>query len=212
MRLARPSAMVLVSVTLLAAGCSLKRELPRKHMYLLDAGTPEGLSPGAEGIVLRVRPARVYPPYDSRSFVYRRVDGTWESDYYHEFFVPPAELLTGQVRRWLAAVSGSWRIVEMGDRESATHTLDVRIHELFADYAQKGTRHAVIDLEFILHGTGSKSPESFERRYRREVPFDDSGPAALIAAWNAALRGILSDLVNDLNASAFAAPGLPHEP
>jgi uncharacterized lipoprotein YmbA len=199
--------MALLSLLLLAAGCfSLKREPPRKHMYVLDPGSPAGLSSGAEKMVVRVRPARIAPPYDSKSFVYRLADGTWESDYYNEFFAPPAELLTGQVRRWLAAVPGSWHIIEMGDRESATHTLDIRIHELFADYAQKGTRHAVIDLEFTVRASGPKSSEFFERRYRREVPFEASGPAALVAAWDGALNGILIDLVNDLNASAFPTP------
>ncbi len=193
--------LLLLAVCLLPGCVSLKREVPRKRMFGLEAGLPSGLRLSAEeGVVFYIRPASLAPPYDSRGFVYRKADGTWESDFHNEFFASPAALLTEQIRRWLAGAHGSVRVVEAGERARATHTLDIRVNALFGDYPEKGVRRAVMEMEFDLYAGGRPAGAAIlGRTYRREIPFEETGPDALVGGWNRAFEEILADLVNDLN-------------
>ncbi len=192
--------LLLLAVCLLSGCVSLKREVPRKRMFGLEAGLPSGLQPGAEGVVFYIRPVSLAPPYDTKSFVYRKADGTWESDFHNEFVASPAALFTEQVRRWLIGAHGSLRVVEADNRARATHTLDIRVNALFGDYPEKGVRRAVLEMEFDVYAGGRPDGAAiFHRTYRREIPFEETGPAALVGGWNRALEEILTALVNDLN-------------
>lgn len=190
---------------LVIPGCvSLKREPPRKRMFGLEAVRPVDLRMGAEGIGLQIRTALIALPYDSRGFVYRMADGTWQEDFHNEFFMPPAVLLTEQVRRFMVGMPGAPRIVEAGTREKATCILYIRVNELFGDYPHKGSRHGVLEMEFAIDAAEpSADVVWFERSYRREIPFEDSGADGLVAAWNTALEEILTELVGDLNAHGW---------
>ena len=110
-----------------------------------------------------------------------------------------SELLTEQVRRWLIGTHGSLRVVEADRRARASHTLDIRVNALFGDYPEKRVRRAVLEMEFDVYAGGRPDGAAiFRRTYRREIPFEETGPAALVGGWNRALEEILTALVNDL--------------
>jgi len=194
---------------LLISGCvSLKREPPRKRMFAIEVERPPALQSSAEGVVLQIRTARIALPYDGRGFVYRRGDGTWESDFHNEFFAPPAALITEQVRRWLSGPPGALRVVGDVDRDRATHVLFIRVNALFGDYPDEGTRRAVLELEFTIETVErSAGAVLFERGYRREIPFEEPGADALVDGWNRALDAILTEFVGDLNELWSSAAG-----
>ena len=92
------------------------------------------------------------------------------------------------------------RVVEADERARATHTLDIRVSALFGDYPKKGVRRAVLEMEFDIYAGGRPDDAALlSRTYRREIPFEETGPIALVGGWNRALEEILTDLVNDLN-------------
>ena len=92
-------------------GCSLKRNLPEQRRYALEAPRPEVSDPSAPGdLVIYLRVLRASPLYEGQEFVYRKKDGTFESDFHNQFFALPAQLITGEVRQWL---SGAGFIAEI---------------------------------------------------------------------------------------------------
>jgi hypothetical protein len=175
-------------------------------MFGLEAVRPSDLRLDAEGVLLQIRTARVALPYDTRGFVYRGSDGTWQTDFHNEFFATPAVLITEQVRRWLVGLPGALRIVEAGNQERATHILYIRVNALFGDYPDKGSRSAVMELEFALDDAEpSADAVLFERGYRREIPFEEPGADGLVDGWNRALEEILTEMVGDLNAEGLSS-------
>lgn len=203
----RTSCLPLLLAFLLLPGCvSLKREPPRKRMFGLEVERPSALRLRAEGVVLRIRTARIALQYDSRGFVYRRGDGTWESDFHNEFFASPAALMTEQVRRWLVRPPGALRVVGEIDRERATYILSIRVNALFGDYPDEGSRRAVLEMEFAIDAAErSAEAVSFERGYRREIPLEEPGADALVGGWDRALEAILTEFVGDLNDLGLSA-------
>lgn len=192
--------LVALLAAILLAGCfSLKREPPRKSRFAFDVARPAMPVFTHDAAVLFLRPVRIAHQYDSKGFVYRKKGGTYETDFYNEFFSPPGELFTETIRSWFTGPGLDVRIVDAVDRHLATHTLDVRVNALYGNFSGKNTPRAVLEMEFVLSapGTGEGEP-LFRKEYRRAVPFEEASARALVEGWNTSLEEILTELVTDL--------------
>ncbi len=70
------------------AGCSFTRSSPVKETYLLAPAVPPAIAKPQPGS-LRVGAVNVAAPFRARNFVVRDTELQYESDFYHEFIVPP---------------------------------------------------------------------------------------------------------------------------
>ena len=183
----------------LLSGCSLKKQAPIQHTYLVEATRGGDAHLTTSLATLRVREISVAAPFEGRNFVYRNSELNYESDFYHEFLVPPRALLTGQVRQWLAA-SGLFRAV-LGPTSKAdsTHHLEGSVGALYADFRNHSSPKAVVAIEFLLFNSQSPAPELlFHRSYREEIPAAGNSAEALAKAWSQGLAQILAALERDL--------------
>ncbi|MCZ6697181.1 MAG: hypothetical protein O7A63_11650, partial [Acidobacteria bacterium] len=108
-----------------AAGCSLKRNLPEQHRYALEARRPGGSGPSStpDDAVIHLRTLRASPHYEGQEFVYRKKDGTFETDFYNRFFVLPAQQITGEVRQWLSAAGLLHAVIGTTGVAGSSHVL-----------------------------------------------------------------------------------------
>jgi cholesterol transport system auxiliary component len=181
-------------------GClDLKKSYPEKRSFVLDVGVPQQETPSTGAVVLKINKFRVSPLFAGRAMVYRIADLQYESDFYDEWFVAPASLVTQQVHNWLSQSSG-FQLVGLGmNHVEPTHLLEGIVTEFYGDF--RGAPRAVFGLELhLLDATHERHP-FFRRTYRQDVPLSDRSPDALARGLTEALRMVLVDIVKDLAAA-----------
>jgi cholesterol transport system auxiliary component len=179
------------------AGClDLKKSYPEKRSFVLDVGEPQREARENGTIVVKINKLRVSPLFAGRAMVYRIADLQYESDFYNEWFVAPAALVTQQVHHWLSQISG-FQLVGLGmNHLDPTHLLQGTVTEFYGDF--RDTPLAVLGLDVhVLDAMHAHQP-LFRRSYHQEVPLGDRSPDALARGLTEALRLALVDMAKDL--------------
>ncbi|MCI0455064.1 MAG: PqiC family protein [Candidatus Dadabacteria bacterium] len=190
----------LVMLSLILTGCAtLEKNYPERNYYILNVSSHnQNTSPISEGI-LEVRRFEISPSFNTREFVYRKGDLSYESDFYNQFFRPPSSLITEEVRKWVSE-SGPFRyVVDPSNNVEPNYILEGNINELYGDFRTPDTPKSVMAVQFFLLEGGYTNPRIvFQSNYRREVVLGSNSPDDLVKGWNDALEQILTSLESDL--------------
>lgn len=191
----------LCAVALLAAGCSFTPP-PKPAYFMLDPGKP----PSMEAIRGTDKPATasvsfvdVAAPFASDGFVYQTSDEHWEVDPYNQFLVSPADMMTSILRNWTRD-SGLYASVAVpGAGGGQEYLIDCDLNELYGDFRNPAKPEAVITITAqVLKQTDKGRVLEQRRTFTHRVPVAERTPAALVTAWNDALREELSLLLRAL--------------
>lgn len=188
-----------LALGLLAAGCvNLRREFPVRQTFAL-AAAPAAAGPvaTAPGTALKIRPLRAVPPYQGKEFIYRRSDVRYEADFYNGFLVPPATLITTELRKTLAAPGRFERVVDAASALRTTHALEGALTALYGDYRRKDAPRAVLELTLTLLDN-SATTVFWQATYTQAVVIANATPETLVNGWNTALGAILTAVQKDL--------------
>ena len=192
----------LLAASLLLSGCvSVERSYPDKRYFVLDISLKESPQDPADSGILQMASARVSPRYADRNFVYRRSDTRFESDFYNQFLISPAALVTEELRRELSQAGLFKFVVGSANPLAPTHTMETMVNTLYGDFRDLKAPKAVIEMEFFLTQEASPSGIVFHKLYQRIVPVQERNPEALVRGWNQGLESISGSLVSDLKAS-----------
>jgi cholesterol transport system auxiliary component len=196
----------LIFITATATGCfDLKKSYPEKRSFVLDVGAPDQGTASHGSLVLKIHKFRVSPLFAGRAMVYRVADLQYESDFYDEWFVAPATLVTQQVYNWLSE-SESFQLVGLGmNHAEPTHLLEGTVTEFYGDFRE--VPRAVLGLELHLFDAGNERQSALRRTYHREVPLGERSSEALARGLTEALRMVLVDIAKDLAAAATLRTG-----
>jgi uncharacterized lipoprotein YmbA len=187
------------------SGCSFSRPAPVKNTFMLDPTLPSPAA-AAKPATLRIGAVNVAAPYRDRSFVYRTGELQFESDFYHEFFVAPASMLSQATGRALDSAKVFARVVPAGSApEEGDYVLEAFVSDLYAD-ARRNPAGAVLGATFYLTRTSFPSSVVWSRGYLERVALKDSSAESLAQAWNEALSRMLEALASDLAALDVRAP------
>ncbi len=182
-----------------ALGCmNLKSDYPEKHYYMFSAQrTGEPRSGSAEA--LRVRRFRASPAFAGKQMVYRTGRLTYESDFYNELFVRPADMVGEQTRTWLADSGLFAHVMDSAARAEARYVLDGTVLRIYGDYTDSDAPRAVLIAQFILSDDSGAAPRVVHMKdYSAEVAIPMAKPGALAEGWSEGLDAVLSDLEEDL--------------
>ena len=153
---------------------------------------------------LRVGVVNVAAPYRGKAFVYRQDELKFEADFYSEFFVAPAAMLSEATARALAAANVfRARRSRPARADAGDYVLDgfvVRALRRRARCRRSPPRRSR-SRSTCRRRTRSTPSVIWSREYRQRVPVAEATPDALARAWNAALSAILADLARDLAAA-----------
>jgi cholesterol transport system auxiliary component len=170
-------------------------------MFLLDPPLPAAAATAAKPGVLRVGTISVAAAFRGKNLVFRRSDLGYESDYYDEFFVPPATMLADALARGLAAAKVFRRVVAAGTAgNEGDYLLDGFAGEMYGD-VRGGRNAAVLRITFYL--TSMATPGTaplWTREYAQRVDIAASTAQALADGLNRALGAMVSELAADLAA------------
>jgi cholesterol transport system auxiliary component len=185
------------------SGCvSLDRSYPDKHYFVLEVNRDGKPSNQTANGILEVSDIRISPRYEGQSFVYRISDASYESDFYNQFLIAPAALLTEEVRRGLAQSRTFEYVINSSSQLQATHRLDGIVNALYGDFRNISASRAVLEIEFFLSKQLPTGTEIvMNKRYSKAVPLSGRSPDALVKGWDEALDGILTSLIADLKSA-----------
>ena len=179
------------------AGClDLKKSYPEKRSFVIDVGVPQQETPSKREMVLKIHKLRVSPLFAGRAMVYRVADLQYESDFYDEWFVAPATLVTQQIHNWLSGSAGFQLVVYGTNHVEPTHLLEGTVTEFYGDF--RDTPRAVLGLELNLLDAVHDRQPFFRRTYHQDVPLNDRSSDALARGLTEALRAVLVDLAKDI--------------
>ena len=190
----------LIVVAALLTACSFTRPSPVKQTYLLE---PVVLPAAAaqKNATLRIGALAVAAPFRGRQLVYRSDDLKYEADFYSEFFVTPAAMLSEATARALVSANLFKRVIPPGAApEDGDYVLDGFVNELYGDARDPAKPAAALSITFYLSALNPASGPSviWSREYQQRVPISGSSPDAVVRAWNTELASILGELARDL--------------
>ena len=188
----------------------LDKEYPERHFFILETVRPTKASdseaPFSEASfsesrpILRVRPFRISPSYSGTEFLYRTSESAIESDYYNEFLIPPARLVTESAVAWLQASGLFDAVLGSSSTLQASYVLEGNVRSMYGDYRQPDRAQAVLELQvFLAPEAASEERIVLQRSYSKRVDVSGSTSEALMAGWNQCLTEVLTDLEEDLN-------------
>lgn len=203
------SAIVAVALLVMTAvaGCQLTRPAPVKRTFLLEPPLPAAVAGAPKAASLRVGTVSVAAPFRDRAFVYRTDALSYESDFYNEFFVSPASMVSEATVKALNA-SGVFARVLPGSAaaDDGDYVLEGFVSSLYGD-ARKPIA-AEVAISWYLSRTAFPGKVVWSREYRERVPLTETTPDALASGLNSALGNVLAALARDLDAAEL--PAAPH--
>ena len=179
----------LLALPLLLAGCSLPtRPYVARRDWAFDIHRPTALPAPAHGPVLLVRDLSAGPGMEARGLQTRLPDGQVEVAFYDRWAVTPAEGIGDALRAWMLA-SGKFSAV-LGPASLATPDL-VLEGDVGSLYVECGAAHAVLGVRLLaMHGPAPRI--RLQRSIAATAPLAGQGPAAEVAAMNAALARVFA--------------------
>ena len=136
-------------IVLLYSGCASRKAIV-KDTFLLVAQRPgESIQADSE-TVLAVQPFSIAPAFGGKGLVYRTGENQYESDYYNEYFVSPAAMMTDQTRHWLSASGVFTQVLLPTSSVEPSHILEGNIKQIAADVRDKANPQAVLEISFFL--------------------------------------------------------------
>jgi hypothetical protein len=168
--------------------------------YVLDVpSAPRGPS-GDESI--SVLPFGAGPKASGQMLLYRVEESRFEHDFYNRLLAPPAQMLSGALRRYLSQ-SRIGQIREPGAPLASDFVVQPRLTELYADYRDEAHPKAVVSMVMVLIRRGDDgSREVFERTYRRSVPLPMISPQHAVDGWSRGIGQIFGEFTADVRRSA----------
>lgn len=181
------------------SGCSLRQPAVVTDNFAFDIPPP---SPGPRGgRSIAVLPFTAAPQADGQMFLYRADEARYEKDYYNRFLSPPAQMLSGQLRKWFM-LSRAGEVRQPGGPLDAELVVQPRLVSLYADYRDTSKPRAVVAMVIVLVGRGDVGDRQlFEKVYRREIPMRDVSPSAAIEGWSRGTQEIFGEITRDLRSA-----------
>ena len=195
----RTKIQMLMFVLLLCCPGCLRQKAIVKDTFLLDVQRNDKPVQTAAMETLSVQPFTINPAFNGKGFVYRTDENQYESDYYYEYFVSPAAMITELTRNWLMDSGVAKRVLGPVSSVAPTHILEGHIKQIGVDMRDAANPKAVIEVSFfLLEQQGRDRVIRRQKTYAATEPLADETASACIAALNKCLSEILEALEADL--------------
>lgn len=195
---------LILAISLTTAACVKLggKPLDKRYFQITPIRSAEQAQSGYD-FVLKVRRLSISNLYNTRELVYRGKQGRIESDFYNMFFVPPADMLTTELRKWLRGAKLFTHIIEPGSMVVPGLTLEGVINSLYGDYSLD-TPAAVVEMQFFVVDEASANNEIiFSSTYTERISMPESSATALVSAMTQGVQTIYTNLETDLRTAGL---------
>lgn len=195
----RVTMLLLLLVCVLGACVKLERPTLDRKYFTLDAVRPSTAEKNAlidKNLI--VRRVKISPRYEDRDLVYKVAENGFEADYYNSFFVPPAAMITQELRVWIGESGVFANVLGPDSMGTGDYLLEGLVNSIYGDYSTPDHK-AVVQMQFILLDNGDPSlPILYSQDFSRVINIKGAGPEALVEAFNKGLESILVELEKGL--------------
>jgi len=170
-----------------------------QEYYILEAARKAAPITTPIDATLEVRRLTVDAAFASKNLVYRTGEFKYEPDFYREFLISPASMITEHTRRWLADSGLFKQVLPTGSQIAPTHTLEGTVSALYGDFRDESAPQAVLEIRYFL--VDHKTPDGsvvFWRSYRAANTIASRTVQSHMDALSQALADILTRLEADL--------------
>ncbi len=192
-----PLYLALIVLSIIVFGCGQKPY--NKHYYLLDVSRDAPVLEKQNEIILQVKRFTIDSAFESKGLVYRKSEFEYETDFYNEFIILPADIVTEKTRNWLTASGAFKNVLVPGSYIEPTHTLTANITAFYCDFRNPSAPAATMEMRFFLI-TKEASEESivFFKTYNAAMPLVSNDTQSIVEALDRCLKDILTKLDNDI--------------
>jgi cholesterol transport system auxiliary component len=170
-----------------------------KQRYWLSVERSENPSRTETGAILSVQPFSIDSAFRGRSLVYQKSDHEYKSDYYQEYLIAPAQMVTEQTCRWLGDSGLFARVLQAGSIMQSTHVLEAHIGKMYVGASQRNEYLAELEISlYLLKKENREKHILFGRTYEASRPMDARTTEDYFRALERALVTILQDFEDDL--------------
>jgi ABC-type uncharacterized transport system auxiliary subunit len=162
--------------------------------YMLDLSAPKTTRHRIAEHSIYIAQTSILPQFSGTNFVYHTKNDLYLTDYYHRFFIPPAEQIHQAVFNHFAKGS-SINVFDGATTHKINYVLQTKVLALYADYQYPANPVAVMSIQFSLYDLNGKTPALvYKTIFTEKTPLAAKDSDSLMAAWNIDLQKILSHL------------------
>jgi len=187
-----------ITSTIILAGCG--QESYDKQHYILDTQRASSVVASNSANIIEIRRFTSNSAFSAKSLIYRVGEFEYELDFYNEFLVSPAAMITEKVRNWLAGSGVARRVLDPGSNVDPTHIIEGNIIAFYGDFRAKSAPKAIMEIRIFLLETKTETESGivFGKTYKSSVGLESNGPEDLVSAFDRCLVEILTNLEEDL--------------
>ncbi len=187
----------------LMTGCSgLRNDFKDKNFYRVQgsqaAETPE------TGKGLLVKRFSISPEFDTNSFVYRLSPTRFGTDYYNNFIVSPARMITDVIQEdlWASPLFSQTPIHTMAD---VHFQLNGKVIDFYGDIQDKKKLRAIVTIRLILEqNTGDNFTQVINKTYGAQILLDAPDPGLLADGLGRGIVLVLDAFYEDIDKAGLA--------
>jgi cholesterol transport system auxiliary component len=178
---------------------SIKKDFPEKKSFLLELSPSKGQARSMpKEWNVKLRKVSVSSKYLDKSFVYRRSESKYESDFYDEFLISPQQNLSEELVKYLDASGAFLSTSDMNSRIEATHYIEADFTGLYGDFREKGFPKSYMEVQLrVFDDRTAEYTPIFRKNFSKSIPMKDESPESLVDGWNQALAEICNDFIKD---------------
>jgi hypothetical protein len=187
---------------LISTGCGgLGKRFPEKNLFHFDKIAIDIIPDEADNlpIPLLIKEFDISPVWDSLSFVYRIQEHQYQSDFYNEFIVSPATLITNAIKESLIQ---DQRFISMPPTlppGTPVFRLTGVITRIYGDFRDEEHPAAILEIRITLFKHTDNLPVLlFNKTYVSEQIIESPAPGPLADGWRKALAQIIQQLYPDI--------------
>ncbi len=185
-------------------GCvKLQQPQVEKSFYDIQTQRPQPATSAPLAGPVRVQRLNISPRYAGREMVYRTGEFVYKSDFYNVYFVPPADMLTQDLRRWLEASKIFSFVLDPSSLVPVHYSMEGNIVALYGDFTQSPARAVVKMQVFLVDMKSAQRAILFASDYMESVVLTSKLPAAVAQGLSRATAAIFTQLEADLRQQSW---------
>lgn len=193
--------LLFLSILSLPSCISFNKDYPEKKSFLIEIKKPSNSiitrSISSEWVV-KLRKVNVSSKFSDKSFVYRRSETKYESDFYNEFLISPQQNLAEEFIRYLDGSNAFKSATDMSSRIEASHYIEVDVNQLYGDFRDSSKPQSMLEMQIRVFDDREASYKPVWRKnYKRIIAMKNESPEALVVGWDSALSEITKEFIAD---------------
>ncbi|MCZ8238823.1 MAG: hypothetical protein O9346_03940 [Leptospiraceae bacterium] len=182
---------------------SFNKDYPEKKSFLIEVSpSQESNKPRSlpSERVIKLRKVNVSNKFSDKSFVYRRSETKYESDFYNEFLISPQQNIAEEFIRYLDRSNVFQSATDMSSRIEASHFIEIDVIQLYGDFRDSSKPKSLIELQIrVFDDREADYKPVWRKNYQRAIAMKNETPEALVIGWDSALSEITKEFISDAN-------------